>query len=711
VTDVDGPTLDRRTFLGATAGVASGALAGCGALSPGDDATTTPVESDRASELAERFAPTLYFDTGERWFPTDPRPYATEQGGEMAVDGFTALNDYTRQFSERGEPPAPTLWHNVVAYDDSPLAVVQYWAYSVFDQFTTNFHWHDWEVLHVFVDTETDDPVLFVASSHSRTVPNNEFLDPDRTVPRILSELGSHSSALSINDVPAQFQRLPIGEGIADITNRVIDGVEALASLPIAYGLPRDEGGRLPFAVPELDGAPVYDHDRLPDVEREDLVPEALTIRSFDALSAPPTDLPARETGLVFEYEDRSETETTPDVTYAVRPASEIEAISDFTGPQLSFEFAVPQAAEDAIASHITTTGAPWNQPRYTNPAADISDPTHRQALADRYDAIGAPAPVNDIVTVVSSVVEDDEAPDGGGVTTEQSTTEAVALVESDPTAIPTFRGVAVARGVESGEHRLTVNGAGVAPHSERVTVGTESGDGDGETSDGDDDTSTDTDSDAAGTVTTAGVDGEIPLVAREAATKLAVDPSGTDADLADLAVEDDFGGRLYDAPIDGPEAVYVHRGGAYTSEVRDTDDAIGAFRVNPAEEERVAIDQPDTGKASLSAFLATITDEIRADIEGVDLDGRANALGGLTRALESIGSAAESAATRASEGDRSGADRQLRTVSTALEQVASNLERAADALPDPVERSVDKRLAQVDRRLEQAIESEKLSP
>jgi len=698
VTDANGATLDRRAFLATAAGAASGALAGCGALSPGEDATTTPVEGDRASELAERFAPTLYFDAAERWFPTDPRQYTTEQDGETVVDGFAALNDYTERFRERGEPPNPTLWHNVVTYEDSPLAVVQYWGYSVFDQFTTNFHWHDWEVLHVFVDTDADDPVLFVASSHSRRVPNNEFLDPERTVPRILSELGSHSSALSINEDADRFQRLPTGDGIADITNRVIDGAEALASLPIAYGLPRDEGGRLPFAVPELDGAPVYDHERLPAVEQSDLVPDPLTVRSFDALDSPPTDLPDRETGRVFEYAGRSDTEATPDVTYELRPANEIEDLTTFTGPQLSFEFAIPQAVEDAVAGHITTVGAPWDQPRYANPAADITDPIHRQTLADRYDAIGKPAPVNSIVTAVSAVVEDEEAPDGGGVTTEASTTEAVALVESDPVAVPTFRGVAVAQGVETGEHRFTVNGAGVAPHSERVTVGGSAEADGGDTSD-----------DEGDTVTTAGVDGEIPLVAREDATKLAVDPSGTDADLTDLAVDDDFGGRLYDAPIDGPDAVYVHRGGAYTSEVRDANDAIGAFRVNPADEDRVAIDRPDTGKASLSAFLATVSDEIRADIEGVDLQGRANALGGLTQALESVGSAAEVAAERARSGDRSGADRQLESVSTGLEQIASNLERAADALPDPVERSVDRRLAQVDRRTEQALESEKL--
>ena len=105
-----------------------------------------------AAELAARFAPTLYFDTDEQWFPTDPRPYTSRQDGETVVSGFDALNGYHERFT--GErPPNPTVFYNAVGYEDSSLAVVQFWFYSVFDQFTTNFHWHDWEVLHVFVGT------------------------------------------------------------------------------------------------------------------------------------------------------------------------------------------------------------------------------------------------------------------------------------------------------------------------------------------------------------------------------------------------------------------------------------------------------------------------------------------------------------------------------------------------------------------------------
>ncbi len=297
----------RRRFL-ATVGTAAGAasLAGCSMIGQDDSSTTKAMGEDRARGLAERFAPTLYFDEYEKWFPTDPRPYEVERDGETVVDGLAALDGYTDRAGAAEDPPDPTVFYHGVEYEESPLAVVQFWFYSVFDQFTTNFHWHDWEVLHVFVDTESGDPQLYVASSHSGRVPNNEFLDPDpEPEPRILSELGSHSSALSINEVEDRFQRLPTDGTFADITNSTIEGLQDVADIPIAYGLPRDEGSRLPYVIPELDGTPVYDHDRLPSVERGDLIADDLTVRSFAELAEPPSDLPERATGRRFRYAGR----------------------------------------------------------------------------------------------------------------------------------------------------------------------------------------------------------------------------------------------------------------------------------------------------------------------------------------------------------------------------------------------------------------------
>ncbi len=676
-------------MLGTLAGAGTASLAGCPLFSPGSDGTATQLGTERSRRLATQFAPTVYFDENEPWFPTDPRPYTSQQDGETVVTGFDALDGYHERFTGSA-PPKPTVFYNAVEYQESPLVVVQFWFYSVFDQFTTNFHWHDWEVLHVFVDTETDEPQLYVASSHSRKVPNNEFLDPDpATVPRILSELGSHSSALSLNDTADRFQRISEGGRLADITNSAIQTIEDLAAIPFAYGLPRDEGSRLPYVVPECEGGPLYDHPDLPSVERSDLVPEALTVRSLETLSGQLSGVPNRETGLVFDHTEREGTDA--DVEYELVPTADIEHITDFTGPQLSFEFDVPEFGEDAVSGHISTTGAPWGQPRYSNPAADISEPNHRSALAERYDAIGDAAAVNTVVATISEAVPDSDAPDGDGVTTQQSGLEAVALLESDPSAVPTFGGVAALTDVPAGDHRLTVNRAGAAPHSESVAV-----------ADG-------------GSLAAAGVDGEIPLVAREHARKVEVDPADADSDLTALAVEDDFGGRLYDAPLDGPDAVYVHDGGAYTTEVRDADDEVGAVRLNPdpGASGRLRIDEPNTGKASLATFLADIAAETRDQVAASDAaesaTGQENAINGLTRALDAVVSAAQRASEEASAGKRGNADRQLETVANRLDRVSTKLTEASDALSDPLSAAARKRLDQARRRNTQARDAQSL--
>ncbi|MDR5655856.1 hypothetical protein RH831_01490 [Halodesulfurarchaeum sp. HSR-GB] len=690
----DSTTVDRRAFLTAATALGVSSLAGCSSISPAEDGKTSPLDEQRARELAEQFAPTLYFDAHEKWYPTDPRVYETEQDGEPIVDGFDAFDGYTERAKQSDSPPDPTVFYHGVTYEDSPLAVVQFWYYSTFDQFTTNFHWHDWEVLHVFVDTDTGEPQLYVASSHSGTVPNNEFLDPaPGRIPRILSELGSHSSALSVNDVADRFQRFSLEDTFADITNSSIEGLEDIINIPIAYGLPRDEGSRLPYVVPELDGEPIYDHDRLPSIEPEDLIADELTIRSFADLASPPGDLPGRATGTVFQY---GETDRDEAVAYDLVPTSEVEHITDFTGPQLSFEFAIPDFADDTLASHITTAGVPWEQARYDDPAEDITEPNHRSTLADRYDVISQPPSINTVIAGITETVTSEDAPDDEGLTTQDLAVESVALLESEPEALPTFRGVAVARDVPSGDHRLTVNGPGVEPHSESVRV----------------------DDEASGP-TTAGVEGEIPLVAREHSMKLEIDPEGADSELNAMAIEDDFAGRIYDAPLADRDGVYLHQGGAYTTEVRDTDDEIGAYRVNPTDQGRVRLSEPRTGKASLATYLADVARETSAAVGAIaDEDsetdsepggGAENAIQGLARALEAVGEAAQRAADQARAGDRGRADESLRTVQERLGRVQTRLAEASDQLPADLENANERRLEQLNRRADQARESSKV--
>lgn len=289
--------------------------------------------------IAQQFAPNIHFDADEKWYPTDPRNYTVSDGKGTTTSGFKALNEYTAEY-EPGDPPDPALFYSVkgIDGDDDPLLeqdliAVTYWRYYAFDQFTVNFHWHDSEKYHVFIDsTAVDDgdeldelrAVLYAADPHASNGTNSEYLDENDAVPDsidILSELGSHGTALAPNERGETFERFasdndvydgnPLEDGewaYADVTNpgSVMEIRTANTSYdPLnpgivthswytyvdakAYGLPRDETnyqGRilgkeglikgfglvdLGFRTPYLDGQPIWEDDRV-DIDADDLV-------------------------------------------------------------------------------------------------------------------------------------------------------------------------------------------------------------------------------------------------------------------------------------------------------------------------------------------------------------------------------------------------------------------------------------------------------
>ncbi|MFB6126834.1 MAG: twin-arginine translocation signal domain-containing protein [Halolamina sp.] len=803
--------LSRRQLLGLVAGAGVAGAVGSRTLSGGPEpAETETVTDEEARRLARRYAPRVYFGVRERWFPTDPRALlsagesatpataeATEtatgtgEGSETLLSGFRALNEYVRLTRERGGPPSPTCFYHARSYPDSPLAVVQFWFYSAFDQFATNFHWHDWEVLHVFVDrssgeasptdgaagtearsdatataTTSDDgsePILFVASAHARRVPNNEFLDPVTDRAAVISEVGSHSSALGVNDRPSSFQRFGDGGLSADITNSAVDVLSGQTGLPLAYGLPRDEGTELPYAVPELDGAPVYEHPRLPDVSRDDLVPSDVVVRSFEALSSPPS-LPERETGTVFvpesvdgsaEAEPDAEADAT--VSYDLVPMSAVRVLDGLTGPQLSFEFTVPTFAEDVVAGHLTSAGVPWNQPRFTRPTADITDPAHRRALAARYDVVQPPETGATVVASLRQLVASEDAPDGNGVDATVPSAGGVARLESEATASATSTGGVVAlRDVPPGDHRLTVNAPGLAPYAQGVSVAESA-------AAATDDTATETETATptrteSGGVVALGADGVVAAPANEDAVKLRVET----ADASRVVVDDDFAGRVVDGRPLSTTGVgaYVHRGGAYTveTEAETADRGRGVARLNPDADDDAVAAAVNTGKDGFAEFLLRTLAETRLQVaalqegtdpndvptgQGVDrdvladvvetargeagesagngdrsgtddggetatdADGNAaegdgeNSTRGLLTALSAAVAAAAAADEAARGGDPEATDRRLRGLTTRLEAVADVLDRR-DVDPE-LAALVERRVAVVADRAETA--------
>ncbi|WP_435117239.1 hypothetical protein [Halolamina sp. C58] len=750
---MDLDSLGRRRLLAALAGGGAATAGGAYLFTGGQPAETDALGDEESRRLAEAHAPTLYYGAREQWPATDPREYTSERDDETIVDGFDALDGYTAD-SREVDYPHPTVFYHAVDYPDSPLSCVQFWIYSAFDQFSTNFHWHDWEVLHVFVDrsakgtespTETGsasttaegtgEPVLFVASAHSRKVPNNEHLDPDVARASIISEVGSHSSTLGVNARPTTFQRTAVDGLAPDISNDPVEVISGEASLPLAYGLPRDEGLVLPYAVPEYDGDPLPEHDRLPNVGPDDLVPDELTVDSYDELASPPEDIPKREGDVAFVPDAGADATADVDARYELVDIEELQQIDAFTGPQLSFSFTVPEFVEDAVSGHITTVGVPWDQPRFDNPATDISDPQHRAALADRYEPIEAGGDVSRILGAVREATGADDAPGSNGVSLLAPSIETVALLESDPEAVPSFSGVLAVENPGEGDHRLTVNGAGMAPYSERLVH--------------------------EGGTTRAGVEGAIAMSADEDAVKVRGE-SAEGTTLESVAFDDDFAGPVYDGRPpgeDGRFGIYVHREGAYTAEIRDDSGARGARRVNPnADDEAVELAEIETGKVALTDFLLRFlvetrlqTEALRNDediddvptgqnideervasvvaaarenagdlvdgiedavdslLDGADEDdgnggngGRGGGVTGVVRRVDAAVLVAVAARAAARDGRAEDADRRLESLRTRLSTVDESVE--GEGLPGELASFVTRRTASVRSRIDAAV-------
>jgi len=643
---------------------------------PGDDVTDAP---EGIPAIVARYAPDLYFGALEKWYPTDPRPYVVDTDDGSVVDGFVALEKYSAEFRETGAPPAPTVFYNVVEAAEG-IDAVQYWLYSVFDQFTVNFHWHDWELLQVFVNRQTGEPLLLSASAHSRQSPNNEFLDPaipEGTRPGILSEVGSHSSASEVNGLVPSFERLPTADLTSDVTNDVLDVSSSLRG-PFAYGLPRDEGARLPFVLPELDGVPLHEHPSL-SIERADLIDERVTVGSWRGLPTPPADLPLRESGLVLAHPDSAVAADEADATYVLEPLAPLrDVIDDFVGPQLSFEFAIPGFVEDAIASHITSVGIPWEQERFTDPLADVTDPRHRRRIDGSEPAglgnrlVGRIRQLRSGVDGALDGVSDaagDAVADVASVSLYAPPVElAVRLASDDPTAVVTRNGIFGYLHVEPGPHLLVVNGPGIAPLAERFVH--------------------------EGGLVRAGGDGELTVVATEDAGWIRGDARETNG-VARVRVIEDYAGVVYDSePVESDRfAVAVHREGRYTVEVVDRDGRPGAYRVTPdsfGDDGNAVRAGIQTGKLPLARTLRDELDELYVLAETLAGDDA-------EKTTETTDTAVTTrTADSDSDTDRNRTGETQESVLDRLRRAVSLAEEAVTAAENGEERTANERLSSI---------------
>ena len=474
------------------------------------------------------------------------------------------------------------------------------------------------------------------------------------------------------------------------MSNDVLD-VTARVRAPLAYGLPRDEGARLPFVMPELDGSRLDDHPAL-SIDRSAFIDESVTIDSWHGLAAPPTDLPLREPGLVMAHSD---SQTAADATYELESIAGLrEAVDDFVGPQLSFEFAIPGFVEDLAADHITSVGIPWEQERFTDPLADVTDPNHRQRIDGQVPSglknrvvgrvrqlrSGADGTLERVADDAREAIEDTATVSLGGLPVEVLTR----LASENPVTSVTRSGTFGFLHVDPGDHLLVVNGPGFAPLAERFVHD--------------------------GGLFRAGADGELTVISNEDAGWIRGDGRGSTG-IDRVRVIEDYAGVIYEGqPVEEDRfAVAVHRDGRYTVEIVDSDGRAGAFRVGPedfGDNSEVIRDTVETGKASLARSLR----DALADLEELtrtlgERDGAGKEVTDrVSRALEE----ANAVVTVAERGD-------TRTANEGLSSTISYLEEALEILSsdrqggysDASAVGLDSRISETIQRAEVAIQTD----
>lgn len=439
--------------------------------------------------------------------------------------------------------------------------------------------------------------------------------------------------------------------------------------------------------MPELDGQPLGEHPDL-SVDREDFIDERVTVGWWNGLPRPPANIPVREPGLVLTS---PESRTDGDVTYALEPIARVrEAIGDFVGPQLSFDFAVPGFVEDRLASNITSVGIPWEQSRFSDPLADVTDPKHRRSIAGdvpsgladrvvgrvRQLGAGAEGTLERVSDDARSALSDQISVSLFGVAIEA----AVRLASPDPVATVTRGGVFGLLRVERGDHLLVVNGPGYAPVAERF--------------------------DHDGGLVRAGAGGELTIVASEDTATIRGDGRTADG-IERVRVIEDYAGTVYDGRPVEPDRykIPVHRAGTCTVAVIDGNGRRGAYRVTPADfgdTDDTVRETVVTGKASLARSLAAFLRNLR-DLAGnlADEDG---ARGQVLELLSTAQAAVEDAVAAVEEGAAERSNDRLRAA-------VGDFQRVQEVLrSDSQDGYTDSSVAALDPRISRAIEDAKLA-
>lgn len=160
---------------------------------PVSGATLTDSEME---ELAEKYAPTLHFHSGEELYPVDVEYFISNSNLNESVGGTgvlissnptaSSLGDYSstsrsfyldnrlgtindRRIIDEYKKSEATLGYTVYSHvtANASRIAIQYWFFYVFNEGTYNSHEGDWEMIEVILDTDLN-PVSVAYSQHEQ---------------------------------------------------------------------------------------------------------------------------------------------------------------------------------------------------------------------------------------------------------------------------------------------------------------------------------------------------------------------------------------------------------------------------------------------------------------------------------------------------------------------------------------------------------------
>ena len=155
------------------------------------------IENPELIKLAEKYAPTYLFSTEEKYFPTDP--YA---------DDYDVTNNADKWLFEEF-PKDQVVYYAITDYSSEKstehpegFKVLQYWNYYVYNNWGSDDHMYDWEVIHKWIDNKNNEVYKTSASMH---LWDNIY---DENINRFFVEEGGHGlskDVFMIDGIKIQF--------------------------------------------------------------------------------------------------------------------------------------------------------------------------------------------------------------------------------------------------------------------------------------------------------------------------------------------------------------------------------------------------------------------------------------------------------------------------------------------------------------------------